>query len=204
MSTHRRRPLLASLFAPAGLLAVMVLLGACAASDPLVVTFDPAAPCPAEGQQPGAYPELEAMLATDYEGRAPDSVDSGRVCSPEALGSLADAGIAELRFAGATWQTGGTSGLTLAVFKADGLDATKMLEFYALSAESARRTEKLQRSDTTVGGTPAKRLDVLGSDGTGQTVVAWQVAGEDVVRVLLAADLGDAKVAALLETLGTP
>ena len=60
-----------------------------------------------------------------------------------ALGSLADAGIAELRFAGATWQTGGTSGLTLAVFKADGLDATKMLEFYALSAESARRTEKL-------------------------------------------------------------
>ena len=181
----------------------MLLLGACGASDPVVVTFDPAAPCPAEGQQPGAYPELEAMLDTGYEGRAPDSVDSGRVCSPEALGSLADAGIPGLRFAGATWQTGGTSGLTLAVFKADGLDATKMLEFMPVGRERAPDGEApALRHDR--GRDSREAAYVLGSDGTGQTVVAWQVAGEDVVRVLLAADLGDAKVAALLETLGTP
>ncbi len=50
----------------------------------------------------------------------------------------------------------------------------------------------------------ARRLDVLGSDGTGQTVVTWQVIGETVVRVLLAADLGDTRVADLLATLGSP
>jgi hypothetical protein len=199
MSTNHHRSIRAGLLA-----AALLLLGACAGSDPLVRSFDPAAPCPAEGQQPGAYPALEAMLVDQYEGRGPDHVDSGRLCTAEALGSLAEAGIAQLRFAGATWQTGGTSGLTLAVFEADGLDAMEMLDFYAIPAESARRTEKLQRSETAVGDAPARRLDVLGSDGTGQTVVTWQAPGESVVRVLLAADLGDTKVAELLATLGSP
>jgi hypothetical protein len=185
------------------LAATLLLVGACSSTDGGLGTFDPAAPCPAEGQQPGAYPDLEAMLAKDYEGRAPDTVDSGRLCSTEALGSLAEAGITELRFAGATWQTGGTSGLTLAVFEAGGLDITNMLDFYAIPAQSARRTEKLQRLETTVGSVPAERLDVLGSDGTGQTVVTWQAPGESVVRVLLAADLGDSRVADLLAILGS-
>lgn len=198
MSTNHRRARWAGL-----LTAAFLVLGACSSADGRLGTFDPAAPCPAQGQQPGAYPDLEAMLATDYEDRAPDTVDSGRLCSTEALGSLAQAGITELRFAGATWQTGGTSGLTLAVFEADGLDATKMLDFYAIPAQSARRTEKLQRVETTVGSLPAERLDVLGSDGTGQTVVTWQAPGESVVRVLLAADLGDSRVAELLATLGS-
>lgn len=199
MATNHHRSVLAGVLA-----ASILLLGACATTDQRPATFDPAAPCPAEGQQPGAYPELEAMLADAYDGREPDTVDSGRICSAEDLGSLAALGITQLRFAGATWQTGGTSGLTLAVFEADDLDAAEMLEFYAIPAESARRTEKLQRSEILVGGTPARRLDVLGSDGTGQTVVTWQAPGESVVRVLLAADLGDARVADLLETLGSP
>ena len=71
-----------------------------------------------------------------------------------------------------------------------------MLDFYEAGARSARHTEKLATSETTVGGRPAQRLDVLGSDGTGQTVVAWPAASAaDRVWVLLAADLGDAKVA---------
>jgi hypothetical protein len=185
------------------LVVALLLLGACSGADPLVSSFDPAAPCPAEGQQPGAYPDLEAMLVDEYDGRGPDYVDSGRICSAEALGTLAAAGITQLRFAGATWRTGGTSGLTLAVFEADGLDAAEMLDFYAVPAQSARRTEKLQRSDTMVGGAAAGRLDVLGSDGTGQTVVTWQAPGESVVRVLLAADIGDSRVAELLATLGS-
>jgi hypothetical protein len=187
----------------AALLAAALLPGvaACVGPDSATASFDPAASCPAEGQMPGAYPDLEALVPADYQGRPPDSLDSGRICSAEALGALAEAGIAEVRFAGATWRTGGTSGLTLAVFEGDGLDAAEMLEFYAIPAESARRTEKLQRSDTTVGSAPAKRLDVLGSDGTGSTLVAWQVPGETVVRVLLAADIGDAAVDDLLKTL---
>lgn len=182
--------------------AVVLALAACAPSA-TVASFDPAAPCPAEGQQPGAFPELEAMLPADVDGTAPDKVDSGRSCTAANLGALADEGVDELRFAGATWRTGGTSGLTIAVFQADGLAPEQMLAFYERGAREARRTDRYVRSETLVGGERAQRLDVLGTDGTGQTVVTWQVPGEDVVRVLLAADLGDTRVAELLETLGS-
>lgn len=185
-----------------GFLAAVLAVAGCAPSS-AVATFDPAAPCPAEGQQPGAYPELEAKLPADVDGTAPDKVDSGRSCSTENLGALADRGVDELRFAGATWKTGGTSGLTVAVFQAADLTPELMLEFYEKGASEARRTDRYVVSETTVGGRPAERLDVLGTDGTGQTVVTWQVPGEDVVRVLLAADVGDARVAELLETLGS-
>ena len=43
-------------------------------------------------------------------------------------------------------------------------------------------------------GQPAKRLDVLASDGSGSTIVAWPAGAPGRVMVLLAADLGDAKV----------
>ena len=179
-----------------------VVLAACGSTGAPIASFDASAPCPAEGQQPGAYPDLEALLPTTHEGRAPDSLDSGRMCTEANLGSLAAAGIDEVRYGGATWHTGGTSGLTVAVFTGEGLDPEAMLEFYEAPAREARRTAELQTSDTTVGRAPAKRLDVLGSDGTGQTVVAWQPADDGPVWVLLAADIGDAKVAEVLTTLG--
>jgi hypothetical protein len=197
-SRPRARPLLRT-----GLLLATLLLAACSPGGASVESFDPSAPCPAEGRQPGAYPALEALLPGDLDGQAPDSVDSGRSCTAERLGTLAGRGVAELRFAGATWKTGGTSGLTLALFEADGLDAGQMLEFYETGARGARRTEKLVTSDTTVGGEPARRLDVLGSDGTGQTVVTWPAGRPGAVWVLLAADVGDARVAKILETFGS-
>jgi len=184
------------------LLAGSLLLAACGPTA-TVATFDPSAPCPAEGQQPGAYPELEALLPGDLDGEAPDSVDSGRSCTADALGTLTDRGVDELRFAGATWKTGSTSGLTLARFEADGLGAGQMLEFYEAGASDARRTEKLVTSDTTVAGTAAKRLDVLMSDGAGQTVVVWPAGRPGAVWVLLAANVGDARVAEILETFGS-
>jgi hypothetical protein len=190
-------------FLPAGLIAATLLLAACSPGGASVESFDPSAPCPSEGRQPGAYPELEALLPRDLDGKAPDSVDSGRSCTADSLGTLAERGVDELRFTGATWKTGGTSGLTLALFEADGLDAAQMLEFYETGARGARRTEKLVTSDTTVGGEPARRLDVLGSDGTGQTVVAWPAGRPGAVWVLLAADVGDARVAQILETFGS-
>ena len=184
-------------------LGFVAALAGCAPGPTAVVSFDPAVPCPAEGQQPGAYPDLEAILPTDHEGRPPDTLDSGRMCTPAQLGTLAAAGIHEVRYAGATWETGGTSGLTVAVFTGEGLDAPTMLEFYAAPAQSARRTEELVTSETAVGGTSAHRLDVLGSDGSGQSIVTWQPADDGPVWVLLAADIGDAKVAEVLETLGS-
>ena len=181
---------------------VAVLLAACGAPGAAIVSFDPSAPCPAEGQQPGAYPDLEALLPTTHDGKAPDSVDSGRLCTEANLGTLAAAGIDEVRYGGATWSTGGTSGITVAVFTGEGLNPAAVLEFYEAPAVEARRTEALQTSDTTVGGVPAKRLDVLGSDGTGQTVVTWQPATDGPVWVLLAADIGDTKVEEILATFG--
>jgi hypothetical protein len=78
------------------------------------------------------------------------------------------------------------------------------MSFYEDGARKARRTEKLEVKDTTVAGTAAKRLDVLGSDGTGQTVVTWPAAEPGRVNVLLAADLGDAKVAEALKLFAAP
>jgi hypothetical protein len=186
----------------ASLLVAVLALGACGPSAP-VVSFDPTGACTTDGQQPGAYPELEALLPDAVEGAAATSVDSGRTCTPAALGTLAEAGITELRFAGATWEAGGTKGWTIAVFTADGLTPAVMRDFYETGARSARRTEKVAVSDTDVSGTAGKRLDVLMSDGTGQTVVAWQPAADGPVWVLLAADVGDTKVASLLEAFGS-
>jgi len=187
----------------ATVLVLATAVGACGSAIP-VVSFDPASPCTTDGRQPGAYPDLEGVLPVVYDGRAPDSVDSGRSCTPAALGSLAARGVEEVRFAGSTWGLGGTTGLTVATFEAEGLDPSAMIEFYAAGARANRKTEKMQVSDTTAGGRPAERLDVLQSDGAYQTVVAWPSGAEGRVMVLLAADLGDAKVAAALEEFATP
>jgi hypothetical protein len=183
-------------------LALALTVAACGGGT-AVTSFDPASACDTDGRFPGAYPELEAHLPTAFEGKAPDTVDSGRSCTDAALGTLAGAGVDGVRFAGATWALGGTSGVTVAVFEGDGLDPAKLLTFYEDGARNARRTEKLQVSDTTVGGAEAKRLDVLGSDGTGQTVVTWPADEPGRVNVLLAADVGDARVAEALEALGS-
>jgi len=186
-------------------LLIGVLAGAvvaCGASIPKT-SFDPASACTTDGRFPGAYPELEALLPPTFDGKTPTSVDSGRNCTPGGLGQLAKAGITGVRFAGSTWALGGTSALTVAVFEGDGLDATNLLDFYEVGARTARRTEKLNVGDTTVAGQAARRLDVLGSDGTGQTIVTWPADVPGRVNVLLAADLGDAKVAEALEAFGS-
>ena len=152
----------------------------------------------------GPYPELEALLPAAYEDQAPTSVDSGRNCTAEALGILATEGVDGVRFAGATWDLGGTTGLTVALFEGNGLDTARMLAFYEDGARKARRTDRLEVTDTTVGGAVAKRLDVLGTDGSGQTVVVWPADEPGRVNVLLAGNLGDARVLEALERFGAP
>jgi hypothetical protein len=181
---------------------LVLVLGACGAATP-VASFDPASACTTDGRMPGAYPDLEALLPTAYQGQAPATVDSGRNCTPDALGTLADAGIDGVRFAGATWPLGGTSGMTVAVFEGDGLDPGAMIDFYRAGAQRASRTEKLLTEDTTVAGHAARRLAVLRSDGSGQTILAWPD-GADRVMVLLAADVGDTAVAEAAEGFAKP
>ncbi len=201
---HRRRPSVERrrLPAVAAILLTVIVAGACGSAIP-VVTFDPSTPCTTDGRQPGAYPDLEALLPTTYQDRTPDNVDSGRSCTPAALGTLADHGITGVRFAGATWDLDGTTALTVALFEADGLTPGEMIDFYQAGAVGNGKVDKLVTADITVGGRPGSRLDVLLSDGTGQTIVAWPGVENGRVFVLLASDLGDAKVIKALESFGS-
>src|SRR6266849_2764156 len=92
------------------LLAGLVCLAACAPS------FNPNGPCSRDGSEPGAYPELEALVPSTFRGTRPHQIDSGRTCTADGLGTLAGHGISEIRFAGSTWETGTDSALTLATF----------------------------------------------------------------------------------------
>ena len=80
------------------LAAVMFLSAACAPTP--AVSFDPTGACTSDGSAPGAYPDLEALVPATYRDERPGTLDSGRHCSGPALGTLASAGIAEIRFAG--------------------------------------------------------------------------------------------------------
>ena len=74
------------------LVALTFVLAIAGCGGGATASFDVAAGCPVEGRVAGAYPDLEKRIPTNYEGRGPDTLDSGRHCDPESLGSLAKAG----------------------------------------------------------------------------------------------------------------
>jgi hypothetical protein len=166
---------------PAVLVAISLALGAAGCAAP---AFDPSSPCTSDGRAAGAYPDLEALIPRNLNGKAPASVDSGRNCTPTSLGSLAEHGIKELRYAGATWPTGADSGVSMAVFEAPGLQADWVAEFYKLGAQTGRNTESVESTATEVNGAPAFRVDALNGESY-QTVIDWQ--DGDRVRVVLVA-----------------
>jgi hypothetical protein len=163
--------------------AVLALLGALAGCA--TTRFDPSSPCTADARVAGAYPQLETLLPSSFRGRPPDRVDSGRSCTPAALGSLTGHDVTELRFAGATWDLGSGSGVTLAILDAPGIQASWVDEFYETGARAAKNTTNVVVAAIDLpNGTRATRLDTL-NDESFQSVVAWQDAGR--VRVALVA-----------------
>ncbi len=174
-------------------------LGGCAAaSGP---SFDPTGPCIVDGSAAGAYPDLEAAVPAAYEGRPPDTLDSGRHCSAENLGSLADLGIDEVRFAGGTWGFGAERAAALVVFHASGLTAKALADFYGASALDANRTQVLGSSTPSLAGRPGFRLDTK-TGGRQQTVVVWPAIEEDTVNVVISNDLPDPKIDAAVDAFG--
>jgi hypothetical protein len=149
----------------------------------------------------GAYPELEARIPTTYEGRGPDRLDSGRHCTPAALGSLAAGGFTEVRFAGGTWDFGGERAAALVVFQAPGLDDGRIAEFYESSAMAADRTQITLTSAPTIAGRLGHRLDTTTGRRT-QTVMIWRSADADVVNVVITNDLPDPKIQAAIDAFG--
>jgi hypothetical protein len=180
------------------LLALVFLLAACGGS---VASFDPSGPCTADGSAPGAYPELEARIPVVYEDRGPETLDSGRSCTPDNLGSLADAGIAEVRFAGGTWDFGGNRAAALVVFTAPGLTVDAVADFYADSARGANRTRVVGEAVSTMAGQSVRRLDSTTGERV-QAVVVWAAAEPDTVNVVITNDLPDPKIEAAVAAFG--
>jgi hypothetical protein len=181
------------------MLVALVVLGGCAGGAP--APFDPTGTCTADGSAPGAYPELEARIPTTFHNAAPDSLDSGRNCSPDAMGSLTAAGVRELRFGGGTWSFGAERTAALAVFTAPGLTADMIGTFYASSADTASRTEILGQTSPTIAGRHARRLDTKTSERL-QSVVVWPSAVPDIVNVVITNDLPEDRIQEAIAAFG--
>ena len=179
--------------------ALAAILAACTgAATP---SFDPTGPCSGDGSAPGAYPDLEALVPRSYEDRAPDRLDSGRNCSDENLGSLADEGIDEIRFAGGTWEFAADIAAVLAVFDADGLTVDAMADWWESTARASSRTEILGVTDADVAGHEVRRLDTKTGDRF-QSVLVWNGANPGQVNVVLTHNLPDPKIEAAVAAFG--
>jgi len=176
-----------------GLLAAVIAATLAACGGGTAASFAPTGPCTTDGRVAGAYPELEALVPTAYRGDPPQTLDSGRNCTETNLGSLASRGIKEVRFAGATWSFGAERAVVLAIFRATGLDAASMAEFYRQSASGAARTEITADAPVEVAGRMGRRLDTSTSGRT-QTVIVWPAVAADTVNVVISNDLPDARI----------
>jgi hypothetical protein len=181
------------------LVAVLAVVAGCGGGA--TASFDVAAGCPVEGRVAGAYPDLEKRIPASYEGRAPDTLDSGRHCDPQSLGSLAKAGFDEVRFAGGTWDFGGERAAALVVFQAPGLTADQVADFYGSSAQTANRTTITGVTTPEIAGRSGHRIDTMTGDRV-QTVVVWPSGQPDVVNVVITNDLPDPKIQAAIDAFG--
>jgi hypothetical protein len=184
-----------------GFLALAVALTLAACSSAPVASFDPTGPCSGDGRVPGAYPDLEALVPKAYLGGPPQTLDSGRNCTPVNLGALASFGISEVRFAGATWSFGAERAAVLAVFRATGLTADALATFYLDSAGDASRTTIDGQSSPVIDGRQGRRLDTETSERL-QTVVVWPAAEVDQVNVVITNDLPDARIQDAIDAFG--
>jgi hypothetical protein len=170
---------------------VLGIAAACAAGS--TPSFDPTGTCLSDGRAAGAYPELEALVPKTYMDGPPETLDSGRNCSADNLGSLASQGISEVRFAGGTWTFGAERAAVLAVFQGGGLEASALADFYDRSAQDASRTDITARYDVMVAGRPGRRLDTKTGERV-QTVIVWPSEHADAVDVVITNDLPDARI----------
>jgi hypothetical protein len=180
-------------------LALATISAACSAGP--APSFEPTGACSADGRAPGAYPDLEALVPKSYQGVPPGTLDSGRNCTAMNLGTLASAGITEVRFAGATWSFGAERAAVLAVFRTPGLTADALAAFYAESARTAARTQVVATSAPMIAGRQGRRLDTQTGERT-QTVVVWPSAERDMVDVVITNDLPDARIQDAVDAFG--
>jgi hypothetical protein len=164
-STARVRTRRARAAVLGALLALAAIAASCAAPS-----FDASAACTSDQRIAGAYPALEALVPRQFRDRGPDLLDSGRTCTDAALGTLKADDVRELRFAGATWVLGSSSGVSFAILEADELQADWVAAFYEAGARTARNSLSVDTSATEIDGQPASRIDTLNGESY-QTVI---------------------------------
>jgi hypothetical protein len=177
---------------------LLASLSACGGGASSYSSFDPTSACTTDGRFPGAYPGLEASVPATFDGRGPDSLDSGRNCTAAELGTLATRGIHEVRYGGGTWRLGSVSAVTLAVFAGDGLTAQLIGEWYEASARGARNTRNITPSRPMVAGRQGYRLDTVNGESS-QTVIAWDAPSGETVFVIVTADVSEARIQAAMD-----
>lgn len=189
------------------LIAVPLLAAACAPS------FSATGPCTGDGSRPGAFPDLEKAVPTTFRGTGPRELDSGRICTPQGLGSLAGRGVDEVRFAGATWETGSQSGVSLAIFTdptGPDLETAWLAEYYETGARTGRKVESVETTQFRVSdGIVGQRVDALNGESF-QTVVVWERNGQmavvvvaDFIREIQTREAHDAVVRQAVDAFGT-
>jgi hypothetical protein len=179
-----RRRVLRALGAGSLAFIVVAVAAGCGILGP---SFSTSGACLADGRAPGAYPALEALVPKTISGRPATTIDSGRNCSDTALGYFTTHGVHELHFAGATWDEGNGSGVSIAVLALPDqpLPATWAEEFYQAGAIAAKHTDNIETSRPTYPGAgTVYRLDTL-NDLSFQSIVVW--ADGDMVRVVIVA-----------------
>jgi hypothetical protein len=178
------------------------IVGGCAVIGPSAPP-DASAPCAGADEQraAGFDPELEALIPPTIDGVAPSTLDSGRFCSARALGTLADAGFHEVRFAGATWPGSDTSGLAVVVYRAPGLTLNAMADTFAKGADDARSVNQVHAQAIEVAGRPAVRIDAAMREDP-QTVYLWPSTSPDTINVVIGSDIEQARLDAALAAMG--
>jgi hypothetical protein len=171
------------------LLAALLLVAACGGIAPSTAR----AACPDE-QGAGLDAELEALLPDELNGVPPASVESGRFCSADALGSLIPAGIPELRFAGATWPDD-ARGVSLVLYRAPNLDLDRMADAFAEGAGVARRISNVTAIETTFAGSRAIRVNAVATDRA-LNVLLWSPRPPDLIGGVLASGLPEERIIA--------
>lgn len=180
----------------ATLVVALLVVGCSGPTAP--ASFDPSQPCAGADEQRmgGAFPELEATVPGQLDGKAADTLESGRYCSSSTLGKLADAGVTEARFGAGTWDRGGGKAVSLVMFEAAGLTPQIVFDSYQAGALANSKIHDLNTSSPTIGGQPGHRMDFLNGDSSFQRILVWPGDRADRVRVLLAADLTDPEILA--------
>ena len=140
-------------------------------------------------------------MPTTFEDRAPDRLDSGRNCTDENLGSLADEGLEEVRFAGGTWEFGSDIAAVLAVFAADGLTVDAMADWWESTARASSRTQILNSAGVDMDGREVRRLDTKTGERL-QSVLVWEGTEPGQVNVVLTHNLPDPKIEAAYAAFG--